>query len=128
MKPYALLFALAVVPVASLLGTGDSQAAQGAGCKASRWSLSLPQGQASAESVIIDVPENKVWRVSAGRVPANATLVIEYRSTIGTTGEVALDSGGAQLVEGSSVTMRLIRGQAKGAQLAVGGSYQIKCK
>lgn len=128
MKKNAILLALAVLASASIVGAGESQAAakSGGGCKSSPWSLSVPAGSGTASATIVQAPEDHIWRVGVGRVPQDAMLVIEYESVKGLKGELVLQSGAAQFVEGSSVTMRLQR-DAKGGKLAIAGTYQIKC-
>lgn len=121
-----LLFAT-VLAVAALAGPGSASAAKDPACKSTKWTLAVPQGMSEGEAVIVEAPENRIWRVGVGSVPANAMLIIEYKSTVGSKGEVVLNSGAAELVEGSTVTMRLKRGSAASAQLAVAGTYGLKC-
>lgn len=126
MKKNAILFALAVLASASIAGESQAAAKSGGGCKSSPWSLSVPAGSGAASATILQSPEDHIWRVGVGRVPQDAMLVIEYENVKGIKGELVLQSGAAQFVEGSSVTMRLQR-DAKGSKLAIAGTYQIKC-
>lgn len=118
----ATAFAAAVVfgPVAAF-------AAKDPACKQTKWSLQVPQGMSEGEAVIIESPENHVWRVGVGGVPADAMLIIEYKSTVGSKGEVVLNAGAAELVEGATVTMRLKR-DATQKGVAIAGTYNMKCK
>lgn len=118
----ALAAALSTAPVLPA-----SAAAKDPSCKATRWSLALPAGSSDESEVIIDGADNKVWRVGAGGVPPSVMLVIEYRSTNGTKGELVLQSGRAEFVEGSTVTMHLRRVSSGQDKVAVAGTYQVKC-
>jgi len=105
---------------------GAAFAAKDPACKQTRWTLQVPQGMSEGEAVIIESPENHVWRVGVGGVPPDAMLIIEYKSTVGSKGEVVLNSGAAELVEGATVTMRLKRDSSmKG--VAVAGTFNMKC-
>lgn len=118
----AIAAALSTVPVLPA-----SAAAKDPSCQATRWSLSLPAGSSDESKVIIDSPDNKVWRVGAGGVPPSVMLVIEYRSANGAKGELVLQSGRAEFVEGASVTMHLRRVGSGRDGVAVAGTYQVKC-
>lgn len=96
-------------------------------CKAAKWSLALPAGSSDQSATIVDGAENKIWRVGVGGLPPSVMLVIEYRSTVGTKGELVLQSGAAQFVEGAAVTMHLRRVSGEGGKVAVAGTYQVKC-
>lgn len=126
MTRLSLLIGSATIAIAAMAGTAQA-AAKDPACKPTKWTLAVPQGMDQADAVIVETPENHIWRVGVGGVPADAMLIIEYRSTVGTKGEVVLNSGAAELVNGSSVTMRLKRGSAAAAKLAVAGTYNIKC-
>ena len=118
--------AAAALATAAVFGPAAAFAAKDPACKQTRWSLQVPQGMSEGEAVIIQSPENHVWRVGVGGVPADAMLIIEYRSTVGSKGEVVLSSGAAELVEGATVTMRLKRDSSlKG--VAVAGTWNMKC-
>ncbi|MCX5512063.1 hypothetical protein C3941_08345 [Kaistia algarum] len=125
----------ALVLVASPLATGSAAFAKNAApvardpaCKASKWTLALPAGSSDESATIVETPENKTWRVGVGGLPPSVMLVIEYKSTVGTKGELVLQSGAAQFVEGASVTMHLRRvGGEGGKAVAVAGTYQVKC-
>ena len=127
MSHHAPLLAAALVTFACLAGAGSAEAAKNPACKPTRWTLTVPQGSAQGEAVIVEVPENHVWRVGVGGVPAAAMLIIEYKSTVGTKGEVVLNSGAAELVDGATVTMRLKRSGDAAKAIAVAGTYNIKC-
>lgn len=118
----ALAIALAGVPA---LPAGAAE--KNPGCKASKWSLALPAGSSDVSAVIVEGAENQVWRVGVGGVPPSVLLVIEYRSSVGTKGELVLQSGAAQFVEGASVTMHLRRVGGEGGKVAIAGTYQVKC-
>lgn len=117
----AVLAALAVLP-----SLPASAAAKDPACRASSWTLSLPPGSSDQSAVIVEGAENHIWRVGVGGMPASVMLVIEYRSTVGTSGELVLQSGAAQFVEGSTVTMHLRR-LSGNAKVNVAGTYQVKC-
>ncbi len=129
MIQYSPRIAAAVLAACCLAGAGSAEAAaKDPACKPTKWTLSVPQGMDQGEAVIAEAPENHVWRVGVGGVPASSMLIIEYKSTVGTKGEVVLSSGAAELVEGSSITMRLKRSAAAAAKaVAVAGTYNIKC-
>lgn len=118
----ALAAALSTMPILPA-----SAAAKDPSCKSTRWSLALPAGSSDESKVIVDNPDNKVWRVGAGGVPPSVMLVIEYRSTNGTKGELVLQSGRAEFVEGSTVTMHLRRVGGGRDGVSVAGTYQVKC-
>ncbi|SHE59113.1 hypothetical protein SAMN02745157_0515 [Kaistia soli DSM 19436] len=118
----------AAVSIACLAGAGTAEAAaKDPACRPTKWTLSVPQGMSEGQAVIAESPENHVWRVGVGGVPADAMLIIEYKSTVGTKGEVVLNSGAAELVQGSIVTMRLKRSGMGAKGVAVAGTYNIKC-
>ncbi len=121
--------AAALVAAAILAaGAGSAEAAKDPACKPTKWTLNLPSGMDQGEAVIAETPENHVWRVGVGGVPADAMLIIEYKSTVGTKGEVVLNPGAAELVDGATITMRLKRGGATSQKaIAVAGTYNIKC-
>jgi len=123
----SLLLAAAAVSFACLAGGTAAAAAKDPACRPAKWTLSVPQGMSEGEALIAESPENHIWRVGVGGVPADAMLIIEYKSTVGTKGEVVLNSGAAELVQGSSVTMRLKRSGMGAKGVAVAGTYNIKC-
>jgi hypothetical protein len=125
--PRISVMALSLLAIASSLTTTPALAAKNPACKASRWSLALPAGSSDESAVIVDGSQDETWRVGVGGVPPGVMLVIEYRSTIGIKGELVLQSGAAQFVEGSRVTMHLRRVSGQGGKVAIAGTYQVKC-
>jgi hypothetical protein len=121
------LIAVPLFVAASMAAGTPVWAAKNPACKSSRWSLTLPQGSTDQSTVIIDGAENQIWRVGAGGVPGSAMLIIEYRSTSGIKGELVLQSGAAEFVEGSTVTMHLRRMAPQSGAIAVAGTYGLKC-
>lgn len=122
--------ALSLLTAAALAGAAaipaPAAAAKDPACKATQWNLALPAGVSDQTVQIIDSAENRIWRVGVGSVPASVMLVIEYGSTVGTSGELVLQSGAAQFVEGARVSMHLRR-MSGNAKVAVAGTYQLKC-
>lgn len=96
-------------------------------CKPARWTLAVPAGMSEAETQIIEVPEDHIWRVAVNGVPADSMLIIEYTKQVGTKGEVVLNAGGAELVEGTVVSMQLRRSGGKLGATQITGTYNMKC-
>jgi hypothetical protein len=96
-------------------------------CKPTRWTLAVPAGMSEAETQIVEVPEDHIWRVAANGVPADAMLIIEYKKQVGTKGEVVLNAGGAELVEGTTVSVQLRRTGGKMGAVQISGNYNMKC-
>jgi len=120
------LIAIPLLTAAALAAATPAFAAKDAACKSTRWSLNLPSGSQDQSTTVVDGAEDRIWRVGVGGLPPGVMLVIEYRNTIGIKGELVLQPGEAQLVEGSTVTMHLRRVSGSGAAAAA-GSFNAKC-
>jgi hypothetical protein len=110
---------IALAPAAGVAKSkATAPAAADPSCSKTRWEL-----RGAGSKTIVESGADRVWRVSVGGVPANASVVLEYTRGNGTKGEVGMPSGYATLVEGSSVRMIL---QAPGG-VAVAGTINAQC-
>lgn len=96
-------------------------------CKPAPWTLNLPAGMSQTQTQIISVSDDHIWRVAANSVPADVMLVVEYKKQVGTTGEVVLNSGAAELVEGTTVSVHVRREGGKLGAIVISGVSNMKC-